>query len=153
VDLAERLERQAAAKEDPKLRFATRAYIEYLSLGGLVRFEELNPELLRYYLARNQPILTGLSATYLFGCARERGWETLEFDDVGGYPTGHFVVLYGYDSATDEVLVADPLQDNPRYGSHYYRIGTQRLMGAILLGVLTYDANLLILEPRSDPKL
>jgi hypothetical protein len=26
-------------------------------------------------------------------------------------------------------------------------------MGAILLGVLTYDANLLILEPRSDPKL
>jgi hypothetical protein len=39
------------------------------------------------------------------------------------------------------------LQDNPRYGSHYYTIGMQRLLGAILLGVLTYDANLLVLEP------
>jgi hypothetical protein len=45
------------------------------------------------------------------------------------------------------VHVADPLQDNPRYGSHYYTVGMQRLLGAILLGVLTYDANLLVLEP------
>lgn len=149
VDLASRLERQAAEKEDAKLRLATRAYIEYLVRGGVVRFEELNPELLRAHLERGRPILTGLSATYLFGCARERGWESLEYDDVRGYPIGHFVVLYGYDPATNEVLVADPLQDNPRFGSHYYRVGIQRLLGAILLGVLTYDANLLILEPGS----
>jgi len=151
--LAERLERQAAEKEDAKLRVATSAYVEYLALGGMVRFEELSPELIRFHLNRDRPILTGLSATYLFGCARERGWESLEFDDVRGYPTGHFVVLYGHDPATGTVRVADPLQDNPRYGSHYYEVGMQRLLGAILLGVLTYDANLLILEPRSGPKL
>ena len=46
------------------------------------------------------------------------------------------------------VLVADPLQDNPRYGVHYYWVHIQRVLGAILLGVLTYDANLLVLEPR-----
>jgi hypothetical protein len=146
-DLVELLERQAVEKADPQLRFATRAYIDYLALGGRVRFEELNPTLLRSFLERNQPVLTGLSATYLFSCARERGWEILEYDDVRGYPTGHFVVLCGYDAASDEVGVADPLQDNPRFGSHYYEVGMQRLLGAILLGVLTYDANLLILEP------
>jgi hypothetical protein len=147
VDLTERLEVQAAEKEDPTLRFATAAYIDYLERGGVVRFEELNPQLLRGHLEANQPILTGLSATYLYGCARERGWDHLEYDDVRGHPTGHFVVLGGYDAETDEVHVADPLQDNPRYLSRYYPVGIQRLLGAILLGVLTYDANILILEP------
>jgi Peptidase_C39 like family len=148
VDLAERLEAQAAEKEDAKLRFATRAYVDYIERGGRVEFEELNPALLRRHLERGHPILTGLSATYLYGCARERGWEDLEYDDVRGYPTGHFVVLGGYDPATDEVHIADPLQDNPRYLSRYYPVGMQRLLGAILLGVLTYDANILILEPE-----
>jgi hypothetical protein len=147
VDLVERLELQALEKEDATLRFATLAYIEYLELGGVVRFEELNPRLLRRHLERGQPILTGLSATYLYGCARERGWDHLEYDDVRGHPTGHFVVLGGYDAETDAVDVADPLQDNPRYLSGYYPVGMQRLLGAILLGVLTYDANILILEP------
>ena len=149
ADLTDRLARQAVEKEDDKLREATRAYIEYLRLGGRVDFEDLNPGLLRSHLQRGRPILTGLSATYLYGCARERGWEKLEYDDVRGYPTGHFVVVYGYDPARDLVHVADPLQDNPRYGSHYYTVGMQRLLGAILLGVLTYDANVLVLEPRT----
>ncbi len=147
VNLAERLEVQAAEKEDNKLRFTTQAYIEYLSLGGVVRFEELNPGLIRSFLERRLPVLTGLSATYLYDCARETGWAKLEYDDVRGHPTGHFVVLSGYDAARDEVRVADPLKDNPGYGTHDYAVGMQRLLGAILLGVLTYDANILILEP------
>jgi hypothetical protein len=147
IDLIDRLTRQAAEKEDPKLRHATRAYVDYLRLGGRIDFAELSPELVRSHLERDRPILTGLSATYLYRCARERGWDHLEYDDVRGYPTGHFVVLFGYDAARDRVHVADPLQDNPRYGSHYYTVGMQRLLGAILLGVLTYDANLLVLEP------
>jgi hypothetical protein len=149
VDLIERLESQALEKEDPDLRFATRAYIEFLELGGAVRFEELSPGLIRRYLERDQPILTGLSATYLYGCARERGWEELEYDDIRGHPTGHFVVLGGYDGETDEVHIADPLQDNPRYLTGYYPVGMQRLLGAILLGVLTYDANILLLRPEA----
>jgi hypothetical protein len=147
VDLIDRLTRQAVAKEDEKLRHATRAYVDFLRLGGEMDFAELSPDLVRSHLERNRPILTGLSATYLYRCARERGRDQLEYDDVGGYPTGHFVVLYGYDAARDRVHVADPLQDNPRYGSHYYTVDMQRLLGAILLGVLTYDANLLILDP------
>lgn len=150
VDLAGKLRAQAEEKHDPRLQVSTSAYLEYLRLGGELRFEELRPSLIRHYLKRQVPILTGLSATYLYESARERGIDRLVYDDVGGYPTGHFVVLSGYDRRTREVVIADPLGDNPRYPGQRYRVRIQRLLGAILLGVLTYDANLLILEPPAD---
>lgn len=144
--IPERLLAQMDAKaHDARLQEATPAYLEFLSLGGEIRFRDLTPALLREYLRRGVPILTGLSATYLYGCARERGDE---YDDTGGEPVGHFVVLSGYDPETREVLVADPLHDNPRFGSRYYRVGVDRLISAILLGIVTYDANLLILRPK-----
>ncbi len=149
VDLSAKLRAQASAKRDAKLREATTAYLEFLSLGGEVRFEELDRRLITRHLRRGHPVLTGLSATYLYGCAREAGSEELDYDDVGGVPTGHFVILCGYDAAKREIRVADPLQDNPRFGGRYYQVGLDRVLGAILLGVLTYDANFLILEPPS----
>jgi hypothetical protein len=149
LDLTERLRQQAEAKADPKLRTATDAYLEFLSLGGVLRFEELRPALLRRFLKRQVPVLTGLSSTYLYGCAREVGDHTLREDDVRGIPTGHFVVLYGYDRETRRILIADPHQDNPLFGSHYYEVSVNRALGAILLGVITYDANLLILERKT----
>jgi hypothetical protein len=147
VDLADRLRRQATAKADARLRTASEGFLEYLALGGELRFEDLRPALVRGYLKRGRPLLCGLSATYLYGCAREAGRDHLVYDDVRGTPTGHFVVLCGYAPKERRVLVADPLQDNPRYGVHYYWVHIQRVLGAILLGVLTYDANLLVLEP------
>jgi hypothetical protein len=147
VDLAAKLASQAARKPDPKLRVATRSYLEFLKLGGELRFQELRPALLRRTLKQGHPILCGLSATYLYGCAREAGTDRLEYDDVGGSPVGHFVVLAGYDPKRREILVADPLQDNPRFGHHYYWVAIQRVLGSILLGVLTYDANFLVLQP------
>lgn len=148
-DLAERLSAQVACKSGTRLVASTRAYLEYLELGGEVRFKKLCPELLRKHLQRKRPILTGLSATYLYSCARE---TTLDYDDLRGEPCGHFVVLYGYNPLTREVQVADPMQDNPRFGSGYYTVGADRLMGAILLGILTYDANLLIVTPAGAPE-
>jgi hypothetical protein len=150
VDIAARLEAQARAKRDAKLRFATRAYLEYLELGGVLRYQELRPSLILKYVRRRVPILTGLSATYLYESPRERGGDQLVYDDVRGMATGHFVVLCGHDEDTREVLVADPLGDNPKYSGGIYPVGMQRVLGAILLGVLTYDANLLILEPGQD---
>jgi hypothetical protein len=40
------------------------------------------------------------------------------------------------------------MRANPLVGSRYYAVQVQRLIGAILLGVMTYDANLLIIEPK-----
>jgi hypothetical protein len=147
VDIRTRLEAQMKLKSDPKLRVASRAYLEFLSRGGEIQFKDLTAALLQSYLSREIPILTGLSATYLYGCARERG----EFyDDVGGEPIGHFVVLSGYDRNERHVLVADPLQNNPRFGTHYYSVDIDRLIGSIFLGIVTYDANLVVVTPAAQ---
>lgn len=153
VDLRPRLEAQELKKPDPRLRRATRAYLEYLEAGGELRFEELRPALITRHLERDRPMLTGLSATYLYGCARESGDRVMQYDDVAGEPVGHFVVLAGYDPGADTVLVADPLHDNPGFRTNLYTVGMQCLLGAILLGVITYDANLLVLEPPGEERI
>jgi len=146
--LADRLREQAEHKSDPTLQAATRAYIDFLGLGGRVRFEELGPDLIRGPLMEGLPLMTGLSATYLYDCAREVYSEgASRYDSIRGSATGHFVVIHGYDPVSDSVLVADPLHDNPRFRSSSYRVGIMRLLGAIMLGVLTYDANILVVEP------
>jgi hypothetical protein len=149
VDLAERLKLQGELKHDAKLRITTAAYLELLSRGGRLRFEDLTTALIRKYLTRGVPILTGLSATYLFRNVREYGPND-EDDDLRGLPQGHFVVLCGYDRASREVLVADPLATNPLSGTNQYCISVDRVICAILLGMVTYDANLLIIEPPKE---
>jgi hypothetical protein len=146
-DFAERLRAQARAKRDRKLAEATDAYLEFLRLGGELAMEDLTPGLLRRWLKRDRPVLTGLSATFLYRTAREVGEETLEEDDVRGVSTGHFVVLCGWNAPKRSVCVADPLEDNPRSRERVYWLPMERVINAILLGVLTYDANLLVLEP------
>lgn len=138
------LKEQARHKPDVRIQQATRAYLNYLELGGVIRYRALDGALIRRYLKRRLPILVGLSATYLYGCARELNDD---YDDLRGFPSGHFVVIYGYDPETREAQVADPLQDNPGFGAHYYRVEMDRLISAILLGIVTYDANMLLLEP------
>jgi hypothetical protein len=144
-EIRKKLEAQLLEKPDEKLRFATSAYIEFLQLGGRLRLKDLTAGLIRKYLKKSIPILTGLNATYLYNCAREYG-PHLDYDDIRGYPTGHFVVLSGYNQTDRTVTVADPLQHNPAFKSQYYDVNINRLISAILLGVITYDANLLILE-------
>jgi len=148
ADLPALLHAQAVRKPGARLAVATAAYEDFLARGGRVRFEELRPDLIRRHLTAGQPILTGLSATYLYGSSREidRGGR-LEYDSVAGEPVGHFVVVHGYDAGTDSVVVADPLHANA-FGSHTYRVSVIRLLGAIMLGVLTYDGNLLVISPR-----
>jgi peptidase C39-like protein len=149
VDLSERLLEQRQHKRSGKLTLATDNYLEFLRLGGKMHYENLDAKLLRRFLRRGIPVLTGLSATHLYRCAREFNDD---YDDVRGSPSGHFVVLHGYDPKAREVSVADPLHDNPRYNSQYYRVGIDRLTASILLGILTYDANLLVITPKKMPK-
>jgi len=143
--LVGRLQAQRRVKSDPKLQLASHAYLEFLRLGGSIRYEPLSAGLLRRYLNREIPILTGLLATHLYDCARE---YRDEYDDVRGEPVGHFVVLSGYDRKKREVLVSDPLHDNPRYKKRYYSVSSEHLLTSILLGIVTYDANLLIITPN-----
>jgi hypothetical protein len=147
-EVIDRLRAQAQAKPDAKLRIASEGYMRFLELGGKLRFEDLRPALMRRFLGRGIPIMTGLSATYLYQARREMP-DTGAPDDIRGEPTGHFVVLSGYDRTTKLVDVADPYEWNPLSGQRYYSVDLNRLIGAVLLGSLTYDANLLVIElPR-----
>lgn len=145
--VADKLRRQMAAKPDPKLRFVSQAYIDYLNLGGQLRLEDLSRPLIRRPLHKGLPIITGLSSTYLYREVRDIPSTNLS-DDIRGVPGGHFVVLHGYDHEKRSVLIADPYGDNPLTGSNDYEIPIDRVICATLLGIVTYDANLLILEPR-----
>jgi Peptidase C39 family/Peptidase_C39 like family len=148
--ISARLGEQARHKRDRRLQLVTRGYQEFLALGGKLRLEDLQPSLLRRLLNRRIPIVTGLSATYLYRVVRDLP-ETNEDDDIRGEPVGHFVVLTGYDRTTREVLVADPYR-NPNLSARYYAVKMYRLIGAILLGISTYDANLLVIEPKTRLK-
>ncbi|MGD8846024.1 MAG: hypothetical protein PVJ84_18025 [Desulfobacteraceae bacterium] len=148
--MARKLEAQLPhKKEEPGFEEVTRAYLEYLALGGRIQFRVITPALIRKYLKAGIPILTGLSATYLYDCPRERehngGWL---YDDVGGDSCGHFVVLSGYNKESRRVRVADPLVPNPMADGRYYEVDIYRLVCAIMLGILTYDGNLLIIKKK-----
>lgn len=147
VDIAERLRQQREVKSDPRLQHVTDGYLEFLRLGGRLRLVDLNSTLIRGLLRRNLPILTGLSSTYLYRDAREYGPNDIP-DDVRGNPAGHFVVMAGYDRAKRTVLVADPYGPHPYGPSHEYWINIDRVLGAVLLGIVTHDANLLVVYPR-----
>lgn len=143
-----KLDRQAKVKQRSKLKMACEAYIEFLQLGGSVRMEDLTPSLLRRYLKQDIPLLTGLSATYLYRESREIG-STCKDDDVAGEPSGHFVVLCGYDKEKRSVLVADPWLPNPISTDHTYIVDMDRVICSVLLGILTYDANVMILRKKT----
>ncbi len=155
VDLSDKLTQQYERKAGRKLREATIAYLEFLDLGGDVRFADLTTPLLTRFMDRNIPVLTGLSATYLYQSPRESpAPRTREIsavaDDVGGYPVGHFVVLSGWRKESREIRVADPWHPSPLSRNGQYWVKSDRLKNSILLGVITYDANLLVIEPRES---
>ena len=144
--MVQKLVAQREAKNDPKLSFATDAYLEFFALGGKLRFVDLTPALIRGYVKRGIPILTGLSSTYLYQTIRERKEDNVD-DDIRGYPAGHFVVIHGYNMSRGAVVVADPFRHNPARKGQRYEVNLYRLVCAILLGIVTYDSNLLIIEP------
>ena len=138
-------------KEYPGFEEATLAFLEYLALGGRLQFSVIRPALIRGFLKRGIPILTGLSATYLYNSSRElEAGRQVIYDDLRGESCGHFVVLSGYDKETRSVQVADPLVPNPLSDDRFYHVDLYRLVCAIMLGILTYDGNLLIVTGRKQ---
>lgn len=144
-----KLQQQAAAKNRPKLTWATEAYLKYLEMGGQLRFHDLTSRFIRSFLVQDIPILTGLSATFLYQAPREYVNQGKQIaDDVRGEPEGHFVLLSGYDHSSRKVWVSDPFNLNPYSDTLRYSIGMNRLLTALSLGILTDDANILIITTK-----
>ena len=145
--LDDRLKHQEEYREDPKRRMAAAAYLAFHLNKGDIRFGVLNGKLIRSILRAQYPLIVGLSSTFLYNACREMP-DTNKDDDLNGDPCGHFVVLCGYDKQSRQVKVADPYHDNPLSRAGYYQVDLDRLINAILLGVLTYDGNLLQIYPK-----
>jgi hypothetical protein len=146
IDLVDKLKQQMEMKPDPKLHWASNMYIDFCERGGQICMEELDEHLLRSHFDRNVPILAGLNATYLYSTPRELGND---YDDIRGSSSGHFVVLYGYDKENQKVLIADPMLANPISGSNQYGVTVDHLINSIMLGIVTYDANFLVIEQKN----
>ena len=144
--LTAKLRARARGVADPKLTAACGAYADFLEAGGQVRIPELTPALLQTILHAGHPLLCGLSATYLYG--QPRVGDDNEDDDVLGEPLGHFVVVCGYEDAGETFLVRDPGTHVPFSADGRYRVPARRLLHAILLGIVSYDAVLLEISPN-----
>lgn len=146
VDIAERLQRQREIKSDSRLRRTPEGYLEFLRPGAdCVLQTSRNPSSTAFFLCRGLPILTGLSSIFLYRAPREYGPNDIP-DDVRGFPAGHFVVLTGYDCEKRTVLVADPYGPAQKYWSNI-----DRVLGSVLLGIVTHDANPLVIRTRDGP--
>jgi hypothetical protein len=145
-----KLEKQMQVKKGNKLHRASHAYIDFLQLGGELRCRDLTKTMLREYFDEGIPLLTGLSATYLYQSAREMVDERDNsiYHDVRGFPMGHFVVLCGFAEEDPKcVVVADPYRENPYFKDNYYEVKASHLINSIMLGMATFDANLLAIQP------
>lgn len=145
--ILDKLELQLKAKKDQKLKAASQGYMEFIKSGGKLRFDDLTLDSLELLLEGGRPVIVGLSATYLYHSMREMP-DTEENDDINGLPSGHFVVITGLDPETRTVQITDPYFPNKLSVENTYTVSIARLIAAILLGVVTYDANLLLIEKK-----
>lgn len=149
ISLKNKLLAQLRHKRSDRVKNATSGYLAFLENGGSIHFTPITKKLIRMYLQHEKPVLAGLSATYLYDTAREIS-ETNEYNDIKGVPSGHFVVLRGYDLMSRKVMIADPYSSNPLFRKHYYSVNINRLIHSILLGIVTFDSNLLVITPPEN---
>lgn len=144
--MIERLKLRSKAKGDARLSAAVEGYTEFLENGGEIKFRDMSISIIKKYLYKNIPVISGLSSTFLYRAMREDS-VTNDGDDINGDPAGHFVVLVRYDRVKKRILLADPYKANPLNNEQYYYISSSRLINSILLGIVTYDSNVLVIEP------
>ncbi|MBI2603505.1 MAG: peptidase-C39 like family protein [Deltaproteobacteria bacterium] len=142
--LIKKLTLQIATPKNRKTISVCKAYRKFLKKGGRIRFADLTREFLSEKLAAG-PIICGLSSTYLYKASRENP-RTNRPDDVRGEPAGHFVVLANAQDHQVEIL--DPYFPNPVSSGQKGMVAIDHLINSVLLGVITYDANLLIIRKK-----
>ncbi|MEO7425487.1 MAG: cysteine peptidase family C39 domain-containing protein [Fibrobacteria bacterium] len=142
-ELAGKLKRRAGKIRSKKQKMVIGFYLDFLKKGGVLKFDDLDEELLNRLFKHHKPIICGLSATYLYQQVRET--NDCEENDIVGNPVGHFVVVSGWDPVTRSVTIQDPLRKNPISETGTYKLPFTKFSNAVMLGILTYDENLLVI--------
>ncbi len=143
-ELAIKLKTRQGKVRSKKQKKVIGFYLDFLRKGGILKFDDLNESLFDRLIAARSPILVGLSATYLYQSKRETP-DCVE-NDIIGNPVGHFVIVSGWDKAARTVLVHDPLSRNSISESGTYTLPFTKFSNAVMLGILTYDENLLVIS-------
>ena len=125
-------------------------YLDFLKKGGVLKFDDLDEALFTRLFKERHPIICGLSATYLYQQMRET--PDNQEDDIIGQPVGHFVVVSGWDPQSRTVTIQDPLRKNPLSESGTYKLPFTKFSNAVMLGILTYDENLLVIQAKAKTK-
>lgn len=146
AEIQEKLKQRLAHITSKRGRANLTAYIAFLELGGTLRFDELTTPFLAKLLKKGTPLIAGLNSTHLYRNSRVK--RSGKDDDVFGEVEGHFVTLFGYDKNSSQIDVADPYRKNPLSDTLVYKVDAQRLINAIMLGIVTYDANLLLIKEK-----
>jgi len=136
--LLNKLKARTAVVKDKHLDASTKGFIEFLELGGKLEFKDYSKDLLNEKLTVG-PYIVGLCSTYLYGEKRIKNGIK---DDVKGDRIGHFVVVDGYNPNTDEFAIKDPWHSIPFSKDGSYKLKSDRLITAMLLGEATYDATI-----------
>lgn len=145
-DLSRKLNQRARKIRSKKQKMVIGFYQDFLKKGGVLKFDDLDEDLLSRLFKDHKPIICGLSATYLYQHMRET--PDNDENDIIGQPVGHFVVVTGWDPHTRTVTIQDPLRKNPISDTGTYKLPFTKFSNAVMLGILTYDENLLVIAKK-----
>ncbi len=146
ADLSQKLKLRQQKIRSKKQKKVIGYYQDFLRKGGVLKFDDLDENLLDRLFSRRRPVICGLSATYLYQHMRET--PTCEENDITGQPVGHFVVVSAWDPKSRHVTINDPLRKNPISNTGTYRLPFVKFSNAVMLGILTYDENLLVIAKK-----
>ncbi|MBD3280341.1 hypothetical protein GF389_02360 [Candidatus Dojkabacteria bacterium] len=103
--------------------------IEYIEAGGEIEVDDLSREKISQYLAEGYVVLAAVEQTWLWGKRKVKG--KIEYDDLKGKPSGHFVVIYKEDG--DDFLVSDPYPTGLEGKEGLYRVSKDTMLVSILV--------------------
>ncbi|MFH0836749.1 MAG: C39 family peptidase [Candidatus Aenigmatarchaeota archaeon] len=78
---------------------------DYILYGGSYSFTMPSKDILLKYLKKKIPVIIRLCSTLLYNNSRI-DWNSCKFNDIKGYPFGHYVVVSGYENG--HFIITDP---------------------------------------------
>jgi len=110
----------------------------YLQEGGHIKILDLSTSIIDEYLHAGYSLISCLNESWLWQQRKIK--DIVEYDDIKGKGTGHFVVIYGKED--DTYLISDPYPTKIKDRDGLYKIKKQKL----LVSTLVWDRSLIAVK-------